>query len=392
LTKILRAEITGLAGTKRSHDFTFDPSLNVFWGLNGSGKTSFLRILQSALANDASSISDVAFESARVVFLSEELNAVLERTLTQDITAMRSQKAGKARSSTQREGRAQDHYDTTGHLEENGDGWRTAVLQGDDVSYPGAYMHSFLPISRLVDYANRRWGRYDRADYERPPYNFENEIEAAWRQYNSVSLEGIRRIQQKGLADILSVLFQSSVSPVHQPSESTIDENEAHRLVVEFLVQQGMALDLDRQAFIRRYRHQRELQQVVHRISDVNAEIERTTRSQRAFQSIIGELYSGDKQIVFSNFSTIEVRMGRRSLSVDGLSSGEKQLLRILLTTLAGETSPVLVDEPELSMHIDWQRSIVQSMRAVNPDCQLILATHSPEVVARIPQHQMFEL
>jgi ABC-type cobalamin/Fe3+-siderophores transport system ATPase subunit len=392
LTKILRAEITGLAGTKRSHDFTFDPSLNVFWGLNGSGKTSFLRILQSALANDASSISDVAFESARVVFLSEELNAVLERTLIQDITVMRSPKTGNKRSSGSRDGRVHEHYEIPGHLEENGDGWRTAVLEGDDIPYPGAYMHSYLPISRLMDYADRRWSRYDGADYERRPYNFENEIEAAWRQYNSVSLEGIRRIQQKGLADILSVLFQSSASPVHEPVESTIDENEAHRLVVEFLVQQGMALDLDRQAFIRRYRHQRELQQVVHRISDVNAEIERTTRSQRAFQSIIGELYSGDKQIVFSNYSTIEVRMGRRSLSVDGLSSGEKQLLRILLTTLAGETSPVLVDEPELSMHIDWQRSIVQSMRAVNPDCQLVLATHSPEVVARIPQHQMFEL
>lgn len=391
MTKILRAEITGLAGTKRAHDFTFDPSLNVFWGLNGSGKTSFLRILQSALANDASSVSDVAFESARVVFLNEELNAVIERTLIQDLTVLRSPKNGKKRGVAPREIRFQDHFELPGQLEDSGEGWRTSLLQGDDVTYPKAYEHSYLPISRLIDSTDRRWSRYDGLEYERRQ-DFETEIEAAWRQYNSVSLEGIRRIQQKGLADILSVLFQSSVMPPHEPVESSIDENEAHRLVVDFLVQQGMALDLDRQAFILRYRHQRELQQVVHRISDVNAEIERTTRSQRAFQSIIGELYSGDKQIVFSNYSTIEVRMGRRALSVDGLSSGEKQLLRILLTTLAGETSPVLVDEPELSMHIDWQRSIVRSMQAVNPECQLILATHSPEVVARIPQHQMFEL
>jgi energy-coupling factor transporter ATP-binding protein EcfA2 len=391
LTKLLEAEITGLAGTAKVHHILFDKHLNVLWGLNGSGKTSFLRILQAALADDASSIADVAFESARIVFLSEDLNAVLERTLHQDTSALRKRK----RSTPPREVyyHDEDDMELDLHTIDESLSWTTKLLQGDPTTYPRRYKHSYLPISRLNEIQERRWDRYDGITYEPREFDFEAEIEVAWRQYNSGSLETIREIQQKGLADILSVLFQSSVMPDPQGHmETRIDEDDAYDLVVDFLIQQGMALDLDRNAFASRFRHQRELQQVVQRISDVNEEIERTTKPQRAFQGIIRELYSGSKQIIFSPHSTIEVRAGRRAMTVDRLSSGEKQLLRILLTTLAGETSPVLVDEPELSMHIDWQREIVQSMQAVNPECQLVLATHSPEVVARVPSHQMFEL
>jgi ABC-type cobalamin/Fe3+-siderophores transport system ATPase subunit len=390
LTKLLEAEITGLAGSRKSHKIVFDEHLNVFWGLNGSGKTSLLRILQSALADDASSISSVAFETARVVFRSEDFNAIFERTIIQDANGSRRRRSAPPRDIIFHE---ESDFEITDETALDEEGWTTRLVQGDKIPYPSHYKHSYLPISRLNEVQERRRNRYHGQDYEPRQFNFEVEIEAAWRQYNSVSLEKIREIQQKGLADILSVLFQSTMPlNINDLFESTIDENEAHRLVVDFLIQQGMALEIDRHAFLLRYRHQPELQQVVRRISDVNEEIEKTTRAQRAFQAIIGDLYSGDKRIIFSHYSTIEVRTGRKAISVDGLSSGEKQLLRILLGTLGGETSPVLVDEPELSMHIDWQREIVAAMQAVNPGCQLVLATHSPEVVARVPSHQMFEL
>jgi predicted ATP-dependent endonuclease of OLD family len=66
------------------------------------------------------------------------------------------------------------------------------------------------------------------------------------------------------------------------------------------------------------------------------------------------------------------------------LSSGERQLVTVLtyLAFLAGENSIFLVDEPELSLHIAWQSRLVESLRKLQPnDCQMILATHSPEIV-----------
>jgi ABC-type multidrug transport system ATPase subunit len=66
----------------------------------------------------------------------------------------------------------------------------------------------------------------------------------------------------------------------------------------------------------------------------------------------------------------------------ENLSSGEKQILIILLTTLLSDRKEyiLLLDEPEISLHIDWQRTLIKSIRQINPNCQIIIATHSPSV------------
>lgn len=72
-------------------------------------------------------------------------------------------------------------------------------------------------------------------------------------------------------------------------------------------------------------------------------------------------------------------------VSIDRLSSGEKQII-ILLTFLTYVSSPdqvFIVDEPELSLHPRWQQSFLDAVLAqAPPGMQIILATHSPEIVA----------
>lgn len=70
---------------------------------------------------------------------------------------------------------------------------------------------------------------------------------------------------------------------------------------------------------------------------------------------------------------------------VSALSSGERQLLVMLAhlslnPNLAG-SGVFIVDEPELSLHIDWQEKFVDAIREANPNVQLILATHSPAII-----------
>ncbi|WP_186056258.1 ATP-binding protein [Burkholderia gladioli] len=70
---------------------------------------------------------------------------------------------------------------------------------------------------------------------------------------------------------------------------------------------------------------------------------------------------------------------------ISELSSGEKQIVTVLayLAYLAGENSIFLIDEPELSLHISWQTGLLAALKAVQPKgCQLIMATHSPEIVS----------
>ena len=64
------------------------------------------------------------------------------------------------------------------------------------------------------------------------------------------------------------------------------------------------------------------------------------------------------------------------------LSSGEKQLLIILLRVFLMEEQPyiLLMDEPEISLHIEWQYRLFEEIRNLNPNCQIITSTHSPSL------------
>jgi len=66
------------------------------------------------------------------------------------------------------------------------------------------------------------------------------------------------------------------------------------------------------------------------------------------------------------------------------LSSGEKQLLIQFLEVLLQENRSVIfiADEPEISLHVTWQENLLKAIRNLNENAQLIIATHSPDIVA----------
>lgn len=75
---------------------------------------------------------------------------------------------------------------------------------------------------------------------------------------------------------------------------------------------------------------------------------------------------------------------GRVKIRLSQLSSGEKQVLLLLLTVFLQDENPcvLLLDEPEISLHITWQDRLVEVLRKLNPNCQLIVTTHSPNIFA----------
>lgn len=80
----------------------------------------------------------------------------------------------------------------------------------------------------------------------------------------------------------------------------------------------------------------------------------------------------------------LEIKKGDTNLDLQNLSSGEKQLL-ILLTEILLQrqnTAIFIADEPELSLHVSWQRNLLSAIRSLNENAQIIVATHSPEIAA----------
>lgn len=74
------------------------------------------------------------------------------------------------------------------------------------------------------------------------------------------------------------------------------------------------------------------------------------------------------------------------AISVQDLSSGEKQLLTVLsyVTAMREETALLLIDEPEISLNPDWQRMFVPALLNLieGTGTQLVCATHSIEILA----------
>ena len=103
----------------------------------------------------------------------------------------------------------------------------------------------------------------------------------------------------------------------------------------------------------------------------------------RKFQDMIDELFSyTGKKIDRKSNDIVFYQNGERLLPYK-LSSGEKQMLVILLTVLVRDDDHcvLFMDEPEASLHIEWQQKLIGMIRDLNPNIQLILTTHSPAVI-----------
>src|SRR5690606_860948 len=81
MAHIERFKVTGLAGRKDSFSKELNTDTNVFFGANGSGKTSLLRILHSAISGDTSSLNTIPFHTAEVDIYSVDYKQTFTRTI-----------------------------------------------------------------------------------------------------------------------------------------------------------------------------------------------------------------------------------------------------------------------------------------------------------------------
>ena len=108
----------------------------------------------------------------------------------------------------------------------------------------------------------------------------------------------------------------------------------------------------------------------------------------KQFQDMIDQLFADTQKKIDRKSNEIQFIQTNLEGSTEvitpyQLSSGEKQMLAILLTVLVEDREPyaLLMDEPEISLHIDWQQRLIDLIRQLNPNAQIILSTHSPALI-----------
>ncbi len=112
-------------------------------------------------------------------------------------------------------------------------------------------------------------------------------------------------------------------------------------------------------------------------------EAQQLSEPKKRFQDLIDDLFKDTVKKIVRTENEIRFSQIGETLVPYQLSSGEKQMLVILLTVLVEDQQPyvLFMDEPEVSLHVDWQERLIDIILQMNPNVQIILTTHSPAVI-----------
>ena len=122
-----------------------------------------------------------------------------------------------------------------------------------------------------------------------------------------------------------------------------------------------------------------------HRMAMIDASAEKQAEMKArigGFISTVNSLFKDTGKRIEIEGNKFNIVSKEQIIPIDALSSGEKQILLILLRVflLDGKESYVLLDEPENSLDISWQYELINTLVKLNPNAQYFITTHSPSI------------
>lgn len=136
---------------------------------------------------------------------------------------------------------------------------------------------------------------------------------------------------------------------------------------------------------------------ILAKAGDHNAILEAVAKAQNRIDAldikfkVLNELVDKfiKKRVQLDNKLTIGTDETLRTISSAQLSAGEKQFFAFLCYNLFAENTSIFIDEPEISLHPDWQRSLVPLLLKQASNNQFFMATHSDLIVAAYPHKEI---
>ena len=416
---------------------SFAPNVNIIIGINGSGKTSILNAIAWTL--DPSSVQasyPAAYLLANLSFDEIVIRYSLGDQIPQrTVTAERTKENIVIRVDT-----------ITETLEIPGDGsselvwFATGQTEEQKIEFYRRYMEDRQtnPVVRhlanlpgpLYLPLNRRWGEVLPASRRSQigQVNFANQIPISTVLAQVTRGRQLEVLEENSLNetlrnDLLTALFDASemgtgarvltigeleelrqrvgaalenlgLTEAHELSEKLFEELEepaekfgGQEVPEEFLKSEN--IDFWISWILRASPISTRLRRLMPLIEEYETSIVSTTaRSTGFLQSVNKFLTDNGKRLRFSDDGRLIVDLPNgQSINSENLASGELQLLALFAFLWFGlgdsdQRFPVMVDEPELSLHIAWQNRYVREITFANPNAQFILATHSPEIAA----------
>jgi ABC-type lipoprotein export system ATPase subunit len=407
LYKIESVEIDGF-WQQFNAQCNFNPNVNIIIGRNGTGKTTFMNILHAVLTADVTELAENDFESV-IILLSKE----------QDKHTIQVQKI-------------EDDPYPVAEYEISGQKKQFRLRSTEDRRIPYTLRRKLLEesldirnkLGALVSVASLSVYRLRNDDEYEVKDRYGSRIISPVDYRLSQALQGLTQFQlelaqqasgisERLQADVLASILYGEEDATDSANPSNFDRDEEREKLISAYKQlnsfnEGIDEKInfhvnsidnviqkigEDESLPQKSSHQAidikplEALRKTRRIIDLSLEAKEKTQeiySQlELFLKIIKE-FIFDKEFKF-NSGKLVISNDSGQIDHIRLSSGEKQLIILLVEALLQNQHPhiFLADEPELSLHVAWQREIIPAVRQINPNAQVIVATHSPEVASK---------
>lgn len=420
-------------------DLEFSEGLNVIYGKNGKGKTTVLHIIANILELDFSRFSHIKFHSISVASFSGDIldlaqddDGLIRASLNKKIIGLSSEakypilnaieeeiiksafggrpvylpayrsilEKVKSTSSQYEAGRSSDHEaikrkELLEITKENPSFVRHRDEQrANMVAFKTLqcrdWFGPFVPIIRypgLADVLDSISEEFNEAQM--------SSSQAQSQMLNSIFIGVFNSITSKdetpGDGEVEPLLERVKTALDDTQTNASLHSITASQQLAHAVRQAKFAGDQDNDATKRVLKLYADM---LERLKDEN---QRVFKKLRSFESAVNKFLDGKLLEISPHFARNHnrwreyafVRTNNNSIyPLATLSSGERQILTMLFTASRMSTASTgifLIDEPELSLHIDWQRIILANLEQQAANRQIIACTHSPEVGADHP-------
>lgn len=407
---ISRIQISKFRGQSRDIDFTLNNRANFLIGKNGTGKTTLINLVASILKFDTAALRSIPFGSACITLASSanrrRPQIVVKRAENKiEFSVKRHAKdVGQSVTIGEREGRWLGSSDRHDHIFSLQSIDQSASLSIRD-SLSQLFSVSWLTLNR----ASTRMHRFDEDEYDEYDH-----IDSKIQEVNE-SLSGYfsrldRQVSTKNVnfqrGWFLSFLSRDAAANPSRITELNEAEEQAalDKIFREFELPENMfkkPLDRHFVAFRKAKSNFNDEKRLylddylvlsdtyrLHKLVEgwykLRGEQELIYSPKKNLTQKISELFFR-KSIKVNSSNRLEVfNEDNDEISLLDLSSGEKQMIIFLGETLLQEGAGhiFMADEPELSLHVDWQETLVSNILTLNPAAQVFFATHSPDIVS----------
>ncbi len=353
--------VTGLYG-KFDFDLDFNEDLNILTGRNGSGKTTILKLLWYLISGNLERITpEIWFDTVEIETSDFDLTMKVDRQPGGSEGIHLNWKIGKGGGNTRFSPGFPDKNYFIPSLNQ-----KIRMISKSSI---------FFPTFRRIE------GGYSIPSSPKRSALINSLPDAVFNLATQISTDNHRFVATVSTHDIVELLTQAY-------ADTHISTNALHTDLSIFITKRIQDYSVKQEKTeMENLKHAvsilEEIRKEVHRLSE---EREHLNRPLSVLLGLIGQFfqYSG---IRFTEVVTLGE--AEDAIPSEQLSSGEKQMLSFLCYNAFMKNSTIFIDEPELSLHVDWQRLLFPTLLKQGTGNQFIVATHSPMIYSKYPDKEL---